>query len=81
MDKLDKALSKLGAKEKKQAKEILLKLQPGDFRTLDIKKLKGRKDIYRARKGTLRIIYSIGKDKKISILAIERRSKGTYRNI
>lgn len=81
MDKLDKALQQLSAKERKRVEEILLKLQSGDLRTLDTKKLKGRKDIYRVRKGTLRIIYSVGKGKKISLLAIERRSKRTYRNI
>jgi len=81
MDKLEKALKKLTATERKQAREILNKLKSGDFRNLDIKKLKNRKDIYRARKGNLRIIYKIGTGKRISILAIERRSESTYKNL
>lgn len=81
MDRLEKALKKLTAAERKQVRNILNKLKSGDLRNLDIKKLKDRKDIYRARKGNLRVIYKIGAGKKISILAIERRSKRTYKNI
>ena len=81
MDKLEKALKKLTATERKQIHNILSKLKSGDLRSLDIKKLKNTKDIYRARKGDLRIIYKLGAGKKISILAIERRSKRTYKNL
>lgn len=81
MDELEKALKKFTAIERRQVKDILDKLKSGDLRSLDIKKLKNTKDIYRARKGDLRIIYKLGAGKKISILAIERRSKRTYRNL
>ncbi|MDP3953212.1 MAG: type II toxin-antitoxin system RelE/ParE family toxin [bacterium] len=81
MDKIDKALSKLSVEERRTAKKLLLQLKSGDFRTLEVKKLRGRKDIYRVRKGNLRIIYQLGKDKTIFVLAIERRSKGTYKNL
>ena len=81
MDELEKALKKFTAIERGQIKDILDKLKSGNLRNLDIKKLKDRKDIYRVRKGDLRIIYKLGAGKKISILAIERRSKRTYRNL
>jgi len=81
MDELEKALKKFTAIERRQVKDILDKLKSGDLRSLDIKKLKNTKDIYRARKGDLRIIYKLGAGKKISILAIERRSKRTYKNL
>lgn len=42
------------------------------------KSLKGRKDIFRVRKGDVRIIYRIQKG-EVFILAIERRSEKTYR--
>ena len=80
MDELEKALKKFTAIERRQVKDILDKLKSGDLRSLDIKKLKNTKDIYRARKGDLRIIYKLGAGKKISILGIERRSKHMYRN-
>jgi mRNA-degrading endonuclease RelE of RelBE toxin-antitoxin system len=81
MDKLDKALRKFSAEERRSVKRLLLQLRSGDFRTLEVKRLKGRKDIYRIRKGNLRIIYRLDKDKAIFVLAIERRSKETYKNL
>lgn len=78
MDKLSKALGRLSAKERKQVKNILLQLTIKSLSGLNIKKLKGRNDIYRVRKGDLRIIYRIVKE-KIFILTIERRSEKTYR--
>ena len=78
MDKIEKALSRLSAKEREWVKGVLEKLSVGQAGGLDIKKLKGREDIFRARKGDIRIIYRM-RQKKILILAIERRSERTYR--
>ena len=78
MDKLSRALGRLSTKERKQVKGILLQLTIKNFLGLNIKKLKGRNDIYRVRKGDLRIIYRIVKE-RIFILTIERRSGKTYR--
>ncbi len=81
MDKIEKALSRLSAFEKEKIKEILIRLESGHLSSLDIKKLKGRTDIFRVRKGKLRIIYRVGGVGEISILTVERRSDNTYRNI
>ena len=78
MDKIQKALNKLSDNEQNQVKEILERLQTRDTVGLDIQKLKGNKDIFRARKGDFRIIYR-QKGPDIFILAIERRSEKTYR--
>ena len=78
MDKIQKALNKLASYEKNTVKLVLEKIQRQDFSGLDIKKLKGRDDIFRIRKGSLRIIYQLDK-KSILILAIERRSETTYK--
>lgn len=77
MDKTEKALKKLNRKEKESVKQILTQLATGILNGLDVKKLKGRKDVFRIRKGKLRIMYRIA-EKKIFILAIERRSDTTY---
>ena len=77
MDKIAKALKKLNSKEKNWVKAILLKLVNQDFKNLEIKKLRGRKDIFRVRKGRIRIIYRFY-NKEVYILAIERRSDKTY---
>ena len=49
------------------------------FATAEIKKLKGRGDIFRARKGSLRTIYRLDAKGKVFILAIERRREDTYK--
>ncbi len=78
MDKIAKALKKLSQKEQKLIKEILAKLKNKQLENLDRKKLKGRNDIFRIRKGQLRIIYRQDLKGNIFILAIERRSNTTY---
>ncbi len=78
MDKIDKSLKKLSVKEKKIVKTVLEKIKNQDFYGLDLKQLKGHKNIFRVRKNSLRIIFT--KDiKNTKILAIERRSEKTYR--
>ena len=78
MDKIEKALNRLGSKGRQKLKSILLQIERGDFRNLDLKKLKGRKDIFRIRKGDMRIIiHKI--NNTIKILSIEYRSSKTYR--
>ncbi len=78
MDKIQKALRRLTSKEQKLVREALILLQAGQHDTLDLKKLKGRDDIYRIRKGSIRIIFRRDRAGKIFVLAIERRSSTTY---
>ena len=78
MDKIQKALNKLTSREKNTAKLILEKIQNLDFSGLNVKKLRGRDDIFRVRKRSLRIIYRLDK-KDIFVLTIERRSENTYK--
>ncbi len=78
MDKIEKALNKLGFKERQKLKSILLRIERNNFRNLDLKKLKGRKDIFRIRKGDMRIII-YKTDDSIKILSIEHRSSKIYK--
>jgi len=77
MDKIEKALAKLSKKERTQLARIFAKLKTGALGNLDIKKLKGRGDVFRVRRGNMRVFY-IYSNGKISILAVERRSDTTY---
>lgn len=79
MDRIEKALRKLSYKERKKLKDILAQINDGDFRKLNLKKLKGKTDIYRVRKGDIRIIFHKIKSDPIKILAVERRSSKTYK--
>jgi mRNA-degrading endonuclease RelE of RelBE toxin-antitoxin system len=78
MDKISKALQKLSSKEQTWVKEILQKIQKSDFQGMDVQKLREKDDIFRVRKGNIRMIWQ-KTNKNISILAIERRSEKTYR--
>lgn len=78
MDKTSKALQKLSVEEREKIKFILVRLRSGQTVSLDIKKLKGRHDIFRLRKGKIRIIYRLGEKGEIYLLSIERRSDNTY---
>lgn len=73
MDRIEKALAKLTPKERTWVMQILQRLIVGDTKGLNVKKLKGRDDIFRVRKGNVRIIYRTVKS-GIFILTIERRS-------
>jgi mRNA-degrading endonuclease RelE of RelBE toxin-antitoxin system len=79
MDKISKALSRLTAKERLAVKIILEKIQKDNLDGLDIKKLKEYNDIFRIRKGKIRIICRKNETGEIYILAIERRSEKTYK--
>ncbi len=78
--KIEKALKKLTGKERKAVKSILTKIQKEKTRDLDIKKLKGRDDIFRIRKGNIRIVFRKNNE-NILILSVERRSDKTYRDL
>ncbi len=78
-DRVEKFLRKLNEKEREVVKQVVQSILDGDTQHLDQKKLRGRDDIFRVRKGDIRIIYRV-QDGKIFILLIERRSDNTYRD-
>jgi mRNA-degrading endonuclease RelE of RelBE toxin-antitoxin system len=77
MDKISKVLKKLSSKERKKLKIILNKIKQGKFNSFQVKKLKGHANIFRIRKGKMRIIF-LKKDNDFFLLAVERRSDNTY---
>ena len=79
MDKIEKTLAKLTAKERERVKHVLEQLKRRNVQGLNIKKLKGSDDIYRVRKGDIRIIYRTDDDGGIFLLGIQRRREDTYR--
>ncbi len=79
MDKIQKELRKLSPKEQEKIGQVLRQIGSGKTTGLDVKKLKGRDDIFRIRRGDIRIIYRTETNGKIFILAIERRKENTYK--
>ena len=78
MDHIGKALQNLSVQERRWVRTILTHLVKGTVAHLHIQKLHGHADVFRARKGDLRIIYR-RTNAGIILLAIERRSTNTYR--
>jgi len=78
VDAIDKALNKLPDKTKTELKAILNLIKQGKLSELKLKKLRGYKDIYRVRKGKMRIIFKKTKT-EINVISVERRSDHTYK--
>mgnify|MGYP001588520449 CR=1 FL=1 len=78
MPSIKKLISKFSKEERKVLERLIEEVVSLRWRGLDIKKLKGYQDVFRVRKGDLRIIFTRSK-KDIFILAIDRRRESTYR--
>lgn len=80
MTKLTRLLKKFSRKEQEEIDLLISKLVKFNFTGLDIKKLSGHSDIFRLKKGRLRIIYQTEKGKVI-LLDISKRSENSYKNL
>lgn len=78
MPSLKKLFSRFTKEERKLLEFLIEAIISLHWQSLDIKKLKGYQNIFRVRKGKLRIIFSRS-DKDIFILNIERRKENTYK--
>ena len=81
MPDLKKLLSQFNKSERIGLENLIERIFSLNSRNLDIKKLKGYENIFRLRKGKLRIIYRLIDKQEVHILAIERRSETTYKNL
>lgn len=79
MDKIEKALQKLSPREREAIRRLLEQLNHKAYKGLDIKKLQGYENIFRVRKGNIRIIYQQEDNGKVRLIAIERRREDTYK--
>ena len=74
---LEKFLAKVTPKEKKIIAGLIQKIVDDNLENFDIKKRSGNENVFRIRKGTLRILFQLTKtDRKI--ISIERRNDTTY---
>ena len=79
MDRIDKALAKLNARERQRVIEVVRLIESGQLANLDIKKLRGVPGIYRVREGKIRILYRPKETGGGNIIMIDRRDDQTYR--
>jgi mRNA-degrading endonuclease RelE of RelBE toxin-antitoxin system len=76
-DKNQKFIKKLSTTEQNKCISTIEKILAGKIDNLDIKKLVGHQDLFRARVGSIRIIF-ISNRHENTILEISRRSDTTY---
>ncbi len=78
MPTLKKLLSKFNKEDREILESLIEKIISLNWRDLDIKKLQGYEDIFRLRKGKIRIIFYKRKI-DVTIINIERRNEKTYK--
>lgn len=78
MDRNEKFLRRLSAKDFEIVQETITKMLANDFTGLHIKKLSGYSNAYRVRVGRVRIVYLQLPD-DIEILFIGNRNETTYK--
>lgn len=79
MDSNLKFIKKLDNKNKDGLTNFIDKIVNGDMLNLDIKKLAGYKDIFRARLGDYRVIYKKDILGEVVIVRIENKNDNTYK--
>ena len=79
-DKIKKLLAKLTSKERELVSLLILRVKLDDTQGLDIKQLSGHTDLFRVRKGRLRIVYRKN-SRDFLIVRIDRRNEKTYKDL
>lgn len=77
-DRIQKFLRKLPEKQRREIERLVERIVAGEVAGLDVKKLRGSQNVYRVRKGDIRIIHRMLENDAL-IIAIERRSEKTHR--
>mgnify|MGYP000045938283 CR=1 FL=1 len=78
MNKIEKFLKKLSHKNRQEIRDILNKVLLEELQGLDIKKLKGHKNLFRVRVGGTRIIFS-QEDRSLNVVFIGKRGDSKYK--
>lgn len=77
MTKLEKFLRKLTEKRRTQIEPVIEKVVCRDFTGLNISKLGGFGNLFRVRKGDIRIIFSMN-GSEVKLITVEFRGDTTY---
>ncbi len=81
VDKIAKLLAKLPKNDLVRLMAVVNKIVLSDYNDLDIKVLKGNKNIFRVRVGNYRIIFSVISKKKTEIISVAKRNEKTYKDL
>lgn len=79
MRNINKFLNSLTEKECESIEVLVARLCNNDIVGLNVKKLKGTRNMYRVRKGDIRIVFSYTENNSIKIDFVGRRNDNTYK--
>jgi len=79
MGNLDKILRRFSPKEREIIERLVERILSRNLIGLDTKKLKGLKNLFRVRKGDIRMIFELVDGKEPRVISIERKSESAYR--
>ena len=79
-DKIKKILAKLTLKEREIVKLLILRIKLDDIEGLNISQLKDHTDLFRVKKGRIRIVYRKNEAKVLNV-QIDRRNEKTYKDL
>ena len=80
MNRLEKQLDKLHPNDRRVVLITFKRILARDLIGLNVKKLKGRNDIFRVRQGKIRIIYSHTSG-ETEFISVSYRDEKTYKNL
>jgi hypothetical protein len=77
MNKIEKFLAKLNFDRRANTLELIHKIILGNLQNLDVKKLKGKGEVFRVRSGRIRIFF-VKKENGYGIIDVDNRDDNTY---
>ena len=80
MNKILKSLIKFSSKERKNAEDDIACITGRKFENLNIKKLKGFENLYRSRRGRVRIVFSLNPT-DVKIIKVDKKNDNTYNDL
>lgn len=80
MDRIRKFLQRLTPEERGRITDVMVCIVEGRYGAVDVKKMKGYGNLYRARIGNIRIIF-IEQGNTRRIIAVARRNDRTYSDL
>lgn len=78
MDRIEKFLKRLSIKEREIVESIIKDILSQTAYNLDVKKLKGEQNLFRVRKGNIRVVF-FKKGATVHIVFIGRRNEKMYK--
>lgn len=80
MDKINKNLLKIPNKQRRAVLAATKQIHAGNLEGLNIKKLKGSKDLFRTRVGDYRVILQTRPGRNPIVIAVTKRDEKTYKD-